>query len=173
MSLGANFTTVNHLLSNSLVLEAFQELFPGIGSDARVPCRTLRVEGNAVCGDRASNLATGQSTSRFTYYGGGPRSQHQLLQRQSWCGPATRSKTRGRRLIFSTCTIQIGLVLTEPEALADFLRRGAASSASGSMDCIGKFKFHRTGRIFLSPILLGPNAFQLQNETRKDRFSGD
>lgn len=30
MSLGANFATVNHLLINALVLEAFQELFPGI-----------------------------------------------------------------------------------------------------------------------------------------------
>jgi tRNA-splicing ligase RtcB len=30
MSLGANFATVNHLLINSLVLEAFQEVFPGI-----------------------------------------------------------------------------------------------------------------------------------------------
>ena len=28
---------------------------------------------------------------------------------------------------FSTCTIQISLELTEPEALADFLRRGSAS----------------------------------------------
>jgi tRNA-splicing ligase RtcB len=30
MALGANFATVNHLLINSLVLEAFQEIFPGI-----------------------------------------------------------------------------------------------------------------------------------------------
>jgi tRNA-splicing ligase RtcB (3'-phosphate/5'-hydroxy nucleic acid ligase) len=30
MSLGANFATVNHMLINALVLEAFQELFPGI-----------------------------------------------------------------------------------------------------------------------------------------------
>lgn len=30
MSLGANFATVNHLLINALVLEAFQEVFPGI-----------------------------------------------------------------------------------------------------------------------------------------------
>jgi len=29
MSLGANFATVNHLLINSLVLEAFQEIIPG------------------------------------------------------------------------------------------------------------------------------------------------
>jgi tRNA-splicing ligase RtcB len=29
MSLGANFATVNHLLINSLVLAAFQEIFPG------------------------------------------------------------------------------------------------------------------------------------------------
>lgn len=29
MALGANFATVNHLLINALVLEAFQELFPG------------------------------------------------------------------------------------------------------------------------------------------------
>jgi tRNA-splicing ligase RtcB len=29
MSLGANFATVNHLLINALVLEAFQEVFPG------------------------------------------------------------------------------------------------------------------------------------------------
>jgi tRNA-splicing ligase RtcB len=29
MSLGANFATVNHLLINALVLEAFQEIFPG------------------------------------------------------------------------------------------------------------------------------------------------
>jgi len=51
--------------------------------------------------------------------------------------------------IIVTYTIQIGLVLTEPEALlADFLRRGS-TSASGSMDCIGKFKFNRTGRIIV------------------------
>lgn len=31
MSLGANFATVNHLLINALVLEAFQQVFPGIG----------------------------------------------------------------------------------------------------------------------------------------------
>jgi tRNA-splicing ligase RtcB len=31
MALGANFATVNHLLINALVLEAFQEIFPGIG----------------------------------------------------------------------------------------------------------------------------------------------
>ncbi len=42
--------------------------------------------------------------------------------------------------------MQINLKLTEPEALADFLLRGSAS-ASGSMDCIGKFEFNRTGRI--------------------------
>ena len=30
MALGANFATVNHLLINSLVLEAFQEIFPGV-----------------------------------------------------------------------------------------------------------------------------------------------
>jgi len=30
MALGANFATVNHLLINSLVLEAFEEVFPGI-----------------------------------------------------------------------------------------------------------------------------------------------
>ncbi|MDO4551359.1 MAG: RtcB family protein [Planctomycetia bacterium] len=30
MALGANFATVNHLLINSLVLEAFQEVFPGV-----------------------------------------------------------------------------------------------------------------------------------------------
>ena len=51
-----------------------------------------------------------------------------------------------------TCTIQISLDLTEPEALADFLRRGSAS-ASGSMDCIGKFKFNRTGRIILPAVV--------------------
>jgi tRNA-splicing ligase RtcB len=31
MSLGANFATVNHLLINALVLEAFQEVLPGLG----------------------------------------------------------------------------------------------------------------------------------------------
>lgn len=30
MALGANFATVNHLLINALVLEAFQEVFPGV-----------------------------------------------------------------------------------------------------------------------------------------------
>lgn len=30
MSMGANFATVNHLLINALVLEAFQEIFPGV-----------------------------------------------------------------------------------------------------------------------------------------------
>jgi tRNA-splicing ligase RtcB len=30
MGLGANFATVNHLLINALVLEAFQEVFPGV-----------------------------------------------------------------------------------------------------------------------------------------------
>jgi tRNA-splicing ligase RtcB len=30
MALGANFATINHLLINTLVLEAFQEVFPGI-----------------------------------------------------------------------------------------------------------------------------------------------
>lgn len=30
MSLGANFATINHLLINALVLEAYQEIFPGI-----------------------------------------------------------------------------------------------------------------------------------------------
>ncbi len=30
MAMGANFATVNHLLINALVLEAFQEIFPGI-----------------------------------------------------------------------------------------------------------------------------------------------
>jgi tRNA-splicing ligase RtcB len=30
MSLGANFATVNHMLINALVLEAFQEVFPGV-----------------------------------------------------------------------------------------------------------------------------------------------
>ena len=30
MALGANFATLNHLLINALVLEAFQEIFPGI-----------------------------------------------------------------------------------------------------------------------------------------------
>src|SRR6059058_2579472 len=30
MALGANFATVNHLLINALVLEAFQEIIPGV-----------------------------------------------------------------------------------------------------------------------------------------------
>jgi tRNA-splicing ligase RtcB len=30
MSLGANFATINHLLINALILEAFQEVFPGV-----------------------------------------------------------------------------------------------------------------------------------------------
>jgi tRNA-splicing ligase RtcB len=30
MSLGANFATINHMLINALVLEAFQEVFPGV-----------------------------------------------------------------------------------------------------------------------------------------------
>jgi tRNA-splicing ligase RtcB len=30
MALGANFATINHLLINALVLEAFQEMFPGV-----------------------------------------------------------------------------------------------------------------------------------------------
>jgi tRNA-splicing ligase RtcB len=30
MSLGANFATINHMLINALVLEAFQEIFPGV-----------------------------------------------------------------------------------------------------------------------------------------------
>ncbi|MEM1043209.1 MAG: RtcB family protein [Bacteroidota bacterium] len=33
MSLGANFATVNHLLINALVLEAFQEVLPGVQGD--------------------------------------------------------------------------------------------------------------------------------------------
>ena len=53
------------------------------------------------------------------------------------------------------------MVLTKPEALlADFLRRGSASSASGSMDCIGKFKFNRTGRKFLDALDGLPAASQ-------------
>jgi len=33
MALGANFATVNHLLINALVLEAFQQIFPGAKGD--------------------------------------------------------------------------------------------------------------------------------------------
>lgn len=33
LALGANFATVNHLLINALVLEAFQEIFPGLKGD--------------------------------------------------------------------------------------------------------------------------------------------
>ena len=33
MSLGANFATLNHLLINALVLEAFQEVIPGVKGD--------------------------------------------------------------------------------------------------------------------------------------------
>jgi len=33
MALGANFATVNHMLINALVLEAFQEVFPGVKGD--------------------------------------------------------------------------------------------------------------------------------------------
>ena len=33
MALGANFATVNHLLINALVLEAFQEILPGVNGD--------------------------------------------------------------------------------------------------------------------------------------------
>lgn len=33
MALGANFATVNHLLINALVLEAFREVFPGVAGD--------------------------------------------------------------------------------------------------------------------------------------------
>lgn len=33
MALGANFATVNHLLINSLILEAFQSVFPGVRGD--------------------------------------------------------------------------------------------------------------------------------------------
>jgi len=76
MALGANFATVNHMLINSLVLEAFQEVLPGTngtlvyfishniarreiveqqprvgssqGSDAGIPGRASRLEGDAV-----------------------------------------------------------------------------------------------------------------------------
>jgi tRNA-splicing ligase RtcB len=33
LALGANFATLNHLLINALVLEAFQEIFPGLSGD--------------------------------------------------------------------------------------------------------------------------------------------
>lgn len=33
MAMGANFATVNHLLINALVLEAFQEVFPGVSGE--------------------------------------------------------------------------------------------------------------------------------------------
>lgn len=33
MALGANFATINHLLINALVLEAFQQIFPGVRGD--------------------------------------------------------------------------------------------------------------------------------------------
>ena len=59
--------------------------------------------------------------------------------------------------IISTCTIQISLELTEPEALADFLRSGSAS-ASGSMNCIGKFKLNRTGRNLFAARLKKPHC---------------
>ena len=44
-------------------------------------------------------------------------------------------------------TLETSLELAEPEALADFLRRGSAS-ASGSIEPQPKFNFNRTGRNF-------------------------
>jgi hypothetical protein len=41
-----------------------------------------------------------------------------------------------------TCTVEMVFKLIEPEALADFQRRGSAS-ASGSLICIGEIKLRQ------------------------------
>ena len=93
----ANFATVNHLLINSLVLEAFQEVLPGVtgqlvyfishniarkeryrrppgvgpsqGRDSGVSRRPLRAASHAVRRHRPSDPAAGKSASRFGRHG--------------------------------------------------------------------------------------------------------
>jgi tRNA-splicing ligase RtcB len=51
MSLGANYATVNHLLINALVLEAFQQVFPGIKGEL-VYCISHNIARQEVVGGR-------------------------------------------------------------------------------------------------------------------------
>ena len=104
MALGANFATVNHLLINALVLEAFQEVIPGVsgpprdrqgqprlgapqGCDTSLPGRPPGAEGNAVRDHRTSNPAARKPAGRFVRDGRRSGGGDLLLQRKSWGGP--------------------------------------------------------------------------------------
>jgi tRNA-splicing ligase RtcB len=111
MSLGANFATVNHLLINALVLEAFQEVFPGAhgelvyfishniarkeivrnqpmwvmrkGATRAFSVGPPRAQGDAFRGYRASDSLAGRSAARVSRHGREARRGLELLQCQS------------------------------------------------------------------------------------------
>ena len=110
MALGANFATVNHMLINALVLEAFQEILPGTtgtlvyfishniarqemvdndlawvhrkGATRAFPAGPPRTEGHAVRIDRPSDPSAGKSARRLGGDGRRRRRGQELLQRQ-------------------------------------------------------------------------------------------
>ena len=123
---GRNFATVNHLLINALVLEAFQEVIPGVhgdlvllhqpqyrsaggrgrqdgvgpsqGSDAGISRRASCLARDAICRDRPSDPAARQSAGRFGRDGGQRGSGKELLQRESRRGAQFGRKEAIRRL---------------------------------------------------------------------------
>ncbi len=110
MSLGANFATVNHMLINALVLEAFQEVIPGTrgelvyfishniarrevvnnnlawvhrkGATRAFPAQPPRPERHAVRIDRPPDPPSGKSARGIGGDGGRPRRREKLLQRK-------------------------------------------------------------------------------------------
>ena len=115
-ALGANFATVNHMLINALVLEAFQEVIPGRdgelvyfishniarqevvdntagvgapqGRDARASRRAItRLAGTPFADDWASDPAAGQPARRVGGDGRRRGRREELLQREPRRGP--------------------------------------------------------------------------------------
>ena len=91
MALGANFATVNHLLINALVLEAFQEVFPGTTGQL-----VYFISHNIAQGNRRQPRWLGASQRRDARLSGG----HHSLSRHAVCrnrpsDPAARQPAGG------------------------------------------------------------------------------
>lgn len=64
LALGANFATLNHLLINALVLEAFQQVFPGVQGDL-VYCISHNIARQEVCEGRTEWVHRKGATRAF------------------------------------------------------------------------------------------------------------
>ena len=172
LALGANFATVNHLLINALVREAFQEVIPGTNGDlvyfiSHNIAREEVVDGKLAWVHRKGAtrafpgghhalkntpfaetghpiLASGKSTQRVG--GDGRRCQdgEELLQREPRRGPADGSQGRHTPARSENGRCRVGQV-RYPEQLPELSHRRSARCVQGFRRGAGLSEESRTG----------------------------